>query len=119
MNDCIKLKDLTFQACHGALPHERRIAQEFRVDVTLWTSLDRAGKSDRLEDTLSYADVADVVAAVMSGPVHNLLESLANDIASQILSRFSVTKVGVTVKKMAPPLKMPSGPAQVEIERHG
>ncbi len=119
MTDKIRVQDLTFQACHGALPHERTIAQEFRVDIALELPLQKAGASDRLKDTVNYAEVTDLVASIMDGPSHNLLESLAEEIAQQILTRYAVPAVRVTVRKMAPPLKMPSGPVQVEIERRG
>ena len=39
--DRLVLTDMTFRACHGVLPVERRRRQEFRVTVELETSLVR------------------------------------------------------------------------------
>lgn len=118
MGDVIRLHDLRFQVCHGVLDHERQIAQEFAVDVTLGLELNKAGKSDRIQDTVNYADVADLVARVMQGPSKKLLESLAESICDETLRRWPVQRVTVRIRKMAPPLKMVAGWVEVEIQRH-
>ncbi len=118
MADMIRLHDLRFQVCHGVLEHERTVAQEFSVDVTLDVDLRSAGQSDRIQDTVNYADVADVVARVMQGPSKKLIESLAESICDEILDRWCGLTVTVRIRKMAPPLKMVSGWVEVELTRH-
>lgn len=118
MADTIRLHDLRFQVCHGVLEHEQMVAQEFTVDVTLELDLRGAGKSDRIQDTINYADVSDVVARVMQGPSKKLLERLAEAICDEILSQWSGVTVTVKIRKMAPPLKMVSGWVEVELKRH-
>ncbi len=118
MPDVIRLHDLRFQVCHGVLEHERQIAQEFAVDVTMALELGVAGKSDRIQDTVNYADVADMVARVMQGPSKKLLESLAESICDETLRHWPVQSVTVRVRKMAPPIKMVAGWVEVELERH-
>ena len=39
------------------LPEERRLGQKFTVDLALSLDLRAAGRSDQLEQTVSYADV--------------------------------------------------------------
>lgn len=118
MADSIRLHDLRFQVCHGVLEHEQTVAQEFAVDVTLEMDLRSAGQSDRIQDTVNYADVSDVVARVMQGPSKKLLESLAESICDEILGQWSGVTVTVRIRKMAPPLKMVSGWVEVELQRH-
>ena len=118
MADAIRLYDLRFQVCHGVLDHERMVAQEFAVDVTLELDLRSAGQSDRIQDTVNYADVADMVARVMQGPSKKLIESLAESICDKILAQWPGLTVAVKIRKMAPPLKMVSGWVEVELTRH-
>ncbi len=118
MSDMIRLHDLRFQVCHGVLEHERRVAQEFAVDVTVSLDLGAAGQSDRIQDTVNYSDVADVVAGVMQGPSKKLIESLAESICDEVLGNWPVSTVRVRVRKMAPPLKLVAGWVEVELERH-
>jgi len=80
--DLIHLKGLTFHGYHGVLPEvcslgslsqttiagrlnltannlvqENLLGQKFVVDATLFVDLQKAGKSDNVHDTVSYADV--------------------------------------------------------------
>lgn len=118
MGDCIRLSGLRFLACHGALPHEKTVPQEFSVDIELSADLSPAGTSDRLAETVDYGEVARRVAAVMNGRRRNLLETLAEDIFQSLKGLPGVLAVRVRVKKMAPPLGILAASAEVDIERH-
>ena len=63
------------------------------------------GRSDRLEDTISYAHIYRAVKEVMEGEPRNLLEAAAQSIADRVLSDFPVESVGVRVKKSHPPIR--------------
>lgn len=118
MSDWIRLCDLKFQACHGALSHEKTVPQPFSVDVAVALDLTRAGETDQLADTLNYADIVDNVAAVLMGPPQNLLERLAANIAYKILGADPrVREVVVRVTKMSPPIAAFGGRAEVEVRR--
>ena len=58
MSDRITLTGLAVTACHGVLDFEKRIPQPFVLDISLEADLGPAGRSDDLEASLSYADVA-------------------------------------------------------------
>ena len=68
-------------------------------------NLGRAGRSDRLEDTISYAHIYRAVREVMEGEPRNLLEAAAQSIADRVLTDFPVESVGVRVKKPHPPIR--------------
>ena len=119
MADRVRLVGLRFQACHGALPHEREVPQGFEVDVEMTCDLSRAGASDRLEDTVSYGAVAEVVRQVMEAAPVALLERLATLVAQNVLGLSGVLSVSVRVRKMAPPLAVGGGYAEVEVVRDG
>src|SRR2546426_11717079 len=55
--DRIQLEGMSFNGRHGVRPAEREQAQEFRVDIEVEADLSRAGRTDRLEDTIDIIKV--------------------------------------------------------------
>ena len=118
MSDRIVLTNLRFQARHGVHGWERETAQPFEVDVELWLDLAPAGRSDDLAATIDYGPVYDVVARVLDGPSRNLLESLAEAVAGDLLAQFPVVDEAVVrIRKPAVRLGGPLDHASVEIHR--
>ncbi len=105
MSDQIILQGMQFYGYHGVNPEERVLGQRYVVDLTVNLDLGRAGGSDKLEDTVSYAHIYRSVRAVIEGEPRNLLESAAEAIADRVLSEFPVEAVSVTVKKPNPPIR--------------
>lgn len=114
--DKIILPNMRFVACHGVLESEHTEPQEFAVAVTMWLDTTTAAETDDVADTVNYAEVYAEVERIMTGAHHNLLESLASEIAHTVLANELVQKVAVRLEKVAAP--MGAGvPAVVEIER--
>ena len=103
--DRIVLEGMRFYGFHGVNPEERALGQEYLVDLAVEIDLGRAGRSDRLEDTISYTHIYRAVRDVMEGEPRNLLEAAAQSIADRILSEFPVESVAVRVKKPHPPIR--------------
>ena len=103
--DRIILEGMRFYGFHGVNPEERALGQEYLVDLTVEMDLGRAGQSDRLEDTISYARIYRAVRDVMEGEPRNLLEAAAQSIVDRVLSDFPVDAVSVRVKKPHPPIR--------------
>ena len=97
--DKIMLKGLAFYGHHGVSPHEKALGQRFIVDVTLECDTRAAGLSDDLADAVDYVPAYEIVKAVMEGESKDLIESVAEDIAGQILETLNVSAVRVTIKK--------------------
>ncbi|MCH8283113.1 MAG: dihydroneopterin aldolase [Chloroflexi bacterium] len=102
--DQIHLDGMVFFGRHGARVEERTLGQQFEVDVTIHADLSASRSSDRLADTIDYGDVHATVQEVIEGPGLNLLERLADEIASRILARFPADAVTVRVKKPRLPI---------------
>lgn len=117
MSDWIRLKDLQYQAKHGALPHEKNIPQPFQVDVDIGLDTRSAALQDKLSETINYAMVVSRINHVMAAPPVNLLETLAQRIADEVLALPRVIAVRVRVRKMAPPVDGVLGHVEVEIWR--
>lgn len=102
--DRIELRGIRAFGCHGALPEERRRAQPFEVDVDLVVDLAPAGASDDLGDTVDYGTITLAVASVIELESFTLLERLASRLADVCRVDPRVTEVGVSVRKLHPPI---------------
>jgi dihydroneopterin aldolase len=117
-SDRIVLAGMAFEARHGVNDSEKAQAQRFEVDVELAVDAGPAGKTDDLARTVDYRDVYDVVRAVLEGPTVDLLETLAQSIAVDVLARSAlVSEVVVRVRKPEVQLGGPLDYAGVEVVR--
>ncbi len=103
--DKIQLEGMVFYGFHGANDAEKELGQRFVVDVEVQRDLRPAGLSDDLDDTVSYTNVYRIVKDVIEGPSRNLLESLAETVATNVLDRLDVEATKVRIKKPEVPIK--------------
>ncbi|DBA84156.1 TPA: hypothetical protein ACH3X1_006624 [Trebouxia sp. C0004] len=113
--DLIHLKGLTFHGYHGVLPEENLLGQKFVVDATLFVDLQKAGKSDNVHDTVSYADVYRHIKTVMEGRPHKLLESVADRLADEILNDYHMVQ-GLQLHLKKPHVAVPGVVESLGIE---
>jgi len=106
MADRIELRGLRVRGHHGVFDHERRDGQDFVVDVTVWLDLRAAAASDDLADTLDYGTLAQRAAAVVAGPPRQLIETVAGEIADDVIVDERVHAVEVVVHKPAAPIPL-------------
>lgn len=106
MADRIELRGLTVRGNHGVFPRERTDGQDFLVDITVWIDLAAAAASDALSDTYDYGVLAERAAAIVAGPARNLIETVAGEIAAQVLDDPRVHAVEVTVHKPQAPIPL-------------
>lgn len=100
----IAISDMRFYAYHGCFEQEQAIGTHFRVDLTFTTDTRRAEMTDKIEDTVSYLDVYQVVKREMMQPSH-LLEHVGRRVGEAVLRQFpAVDTVEVRISKMNPPL---------------
>ncbi len=118
MSDRIVLQGVSAHGFHGVLPEERRDGQTFVVDVTMEVDLSQPGASDDLSDTVNYAEVAGDIVDILTGEPLKLIESVADRIATAVLSRPLVESVQVVVHKPQAPVGHPFTDVQVRIDRH-
>jgi dihydroneopterin aldolase len=115
--DEITLTGLRVFGRHGVYQHERRDGQDFIVDTTLYVSAAAAAASDDVADTVHYGEVAQRIAAIVGGEPVNLLETLAQRIADDLLAEFGVRMVAVTVHKPGAPIDLEFSDVSVTIRR--
>ncbi|MBC1808157.1 dihydroneopterin aldolase [Listeria cossartiae subsp. cayugensis] len=116
--DKIYLNELVFYGYHGVLAEETKLGQTFRVSLILGLSTKKAGMSDSVEDTVSYAEVYETVKGIVEGKPFKLIEALAEKIATEVLAGYPLLQE-VTVKliKPNPPIPGHYDSVAVEIER--
>lgn len=112
----VSLEGMEFYARHGYYEEERVIGNKYSVDVTLELDFTEAALDDKLEGTVNYEKVYEIVQDVMSIDA-NLLEHLAGKMIKALKSNFSEIKhVQVRVSKYNPPIKGLCKKATVELE---
>lgn len=106
MTDRIELRGLKVRGNHGVFEHEREDGQDFIVDITVWMDLAAAAASDALADTYDYGLLAQRAAAIVAGPARDLIETVAAEIADEVISDPRVQAVEVTVHKPHAPIPL-------------
>jgi len=117
VTDRIELKGIEVLARHGVLEHEKREPQIFRIDLTLYLDLSSAGASDDLADTVDYGKLAQVTHDLVQGESRDLIESVANQIATVVLAEPHVDRVTVTVHKPEAPIPLTFEDVAVTVDR--
>ena len=105
MTDTIFITGLVIHARHGVMEHETEVGQRFVIDLELYTDLSEPSRTDRLSDTVSYANVVSTATEAFRGTNYKLLERAAGAVADAILAAFPrVRAVKVTVHKPHAPI---------------
>ncbi len=97
--DKVYVKDLKINALIGIYAWERRIRQQIRIDLEMGWNNRIPAKSDAIEDTMNYKAAAKLVCAYVEKSEFQLVETLAENIASLLLSEFDLPWVKITLGK--------------------
>lgn len=113
--DKILIKDLLLRGIIGLNEWEREKRQDILINMTLFTDLRAAGKSDDIGDTLNYRTITKlIIQYVEDGSAHYTVEALATALA-WIAIEGGAPKVVVRVEK--PGALRFAASVGVEIER--
>ena len=113
----IRLHNMTFYGFHGVSAAERQTGRRFEVDVELSVDLDKAAKTDKLEDTISYTEVYNTVQELVMQNRFALLETIAVRLVDEILKKFKPKEATVRVRKKIPPIPGNLDDIEVEVKR--
>ena len=115
--DRIALRGLSGFGRHGVFDFEREQGQQFVADVVCTLDLGPAATTDDLQHTVDYGGLAADVVADIEGEPLNLIEALADRIATTCLRRPSVESVEVTVHKPGAPMPVAFTDVAVTVTR--
>jgi 7,8-dihydroneopterin aldolase/epimerase/oxygenase len=113
----IEITGLSLYTHHGASAAEREVGQRLVLDLRLDLAQADATATDRLEDTVDYADVCQLVALIAQQRSHRTLERLCATIAERLLDDYPAEVVFVKATKPEPPIPLPVEAVSVEVWR--
>lgn len=97
--DIVFIRDLRVRALVGIFEWERRIRQELRLDLEMGFDIRKAAGSDDIDDALDYKAVSQRVKAFIEESSFQLVEALAESVATLVLKEFPVSRVKITLNK--------------------
>ena len=112
----IRLDSMRFYAYHGVMEQEQRVGGYYLVSLTIETDLTKAICTDDVSDTVSYAELFELVKNEMAIP-SKLLEHVAGRIGQRTLEQFDkIMSLTIRVTKENPPMGANCKGASVEIK---
>jgi dihydroneopterin aldolase / 2-amino-4-hydroxy-6-hydroxymethyldihydropteridine diphosphokinase len=97
--DTVYLKNYTVVAKHGYYKEEHSKPQRFVVSVVVTCDVSIAGTTDDLHETLNYEMIRLSVHDILMKSPHDLIESLAEELARSILLHPKASCVEVDISK--------------------
>ncbi|MFI3288213.1 MAG: dihydroneopterin aldolase [Rikenellaceae bacterium] len=104
MNIEVVLESMSFYSSHGCYDTEQLVGGRFEVEMRYCYDCSGVVSSDDVSDAVSYLDVYALIREEM-GIASHTLEHVASRVCGRMLREFlEVESVGVTIRKVTPPL---------------
>jgi 7,8-dihydroneopterin aldolase/epimerase/oxygenase len=113
----IEISGLSLYTHMGVSPAEREIGQRLLIDLRLDVGECDATVTDRIEDTVDYGEVCDVVNLVAHQREYRTLERFCTAVADRLIERYELQSVWVKAAKPEPPIPLTVGEVSVEVWR--
>ena len=113
----IEISGLSLFTHVGVTAAEREVGQRLLLDLRLEVGDCDATVTDRIEDTIDYAQVCDTANLVAQQHSYKTLERLCAAIADRLLEQYAAQAVWVKAAKPEPPLALPVNEVSVEVWR--
>ena len=113
----VEIVGLSLYTHHGVTAAEREIGQRLVLDVRFDVGEPDALITDRVEDTVDYGEVCQVIALIAQQRSYRTLERLCAVIADRLASQFGAESVTVKAAKPEPPIPLPVEEVSVEVWR--
>jgi 7,8-dihydroneopterin aldolase/epimerase/oxygenase len=113
----IEISGLSLFTHVGVTAAEREVGQRLLLDLRLDVGNCDATVTDRIEDTVDYAEVCDAANLVAQQRSYKTLERLCSAIADRLLAQYDAEAVWVKAAKPEPPLALPVNEVSVEVWR--
>ena len=119
METRIRLKNIQLYGWHGIADKEKKIGQQFEIDVEVLAYLNLGIETDNISKTINYSDLYDNVVCVFSENKYNLIETLAKDISVSIKENFDIKSCKVIIRKPDAPINGILDTVEVEVINNG
>lgn len=115
--DTIRIEKLLITCIIGMLPEERINPQRLYVDMELYADFSDVIKSDNVEDTINYAEVADLVQETAINTKAKMVEYLAGVIIEKLKNQYSPKLNGVKIRLSKPDILPNTDSVGIELTR--
>jgi dihydroneopterin aldolase len=99
--DEIHIEQLEVFTVIGVLEHERKGLQRLMVSICFWPYEHAHDLADNIEKAVNYSAVAEETKRFAREQAVNLIETLADRLASHLLKTFPIQKVTIELRKFA------------------
>jgi 7,8-dihydroneopterin aldolase/epimerase/oxygenase len=111
----VELRGLSIYTHHGVTEAEQEVGQRLEFDLAFDLPDCDAVLTDRVEDTVDYSEVCDIVALAATERSFRTLERVCQVVAERLMERFKCESVRVRAAKPEPPVPYPVEEAGVEV----
>jgi dihydroneopterin aldolase len=111
----VEISGLSLFTHHGVDEAERAVGQRLVFDLSFELVECDATVTDRIEDTVDYADVCQQVALAAQERSYRTLERLCSAVADRMIDRYGAQAVSVRAAKPEPPIALPVDEVSVEV----
>jgi 7,8-dihydroneopterin aldolase/epimerase/oxygenase len=113
----VHINGLSLYTRHGVTEAERELGQRLVIDAEFGLMDCDAMVTDRVEDTVDYADACEQIALAAQERSYRTLERLCAAIAERLMERYGAASVRVKAAKPEPPIALPVEEVSVEVWR--
>ncbi len=113
----VEISGLSLYTHMGVSEAEREIGQRLIVDIRLDVGETDATVTDRIEDTVDYGEVCNLVALIAQQRSYKTLERLCGAIADRLIDEYEVHAVWIKAAKPEPPIALSVAEVSVEVWR--
>jgi 7,8-dihydroneopterin aldolase/epimerase/oxygenase len=113
----IEVSGLSLYTHLGVTEAEREVGQRLVIDLRLEVGECDAIVTDRVEDTIDYAEVCEAVALAAQQRSYRTLERLCAAVAERLVDHFGAESVWIKIAKPEPPIPLPVEEVAVELWR--
>ncbi len=111
----VDLRGISIYTHHGVSDAEQEVGQRLEFDLSFDVPDCDAVLTDRIEDTVDYSEVCDIVALAATERSYRTLERLAQVIGQRLIERYGCNSVRVRAAKPEPPLPLSLQEVGVEV----
>ncbi|TMP93370.1 MAG: dihydroneopterin aldolase [Verrucomicrobia bacterium] len=99
LSDQIHIEQLEISTHIGVPEEERATPQRLTVSITLWPRHNERDLGDNIDKTVNYSAVAEAAKSFARDQSVNLIETLADRLATHLLGTFAIQKITIELRK--------------------
>jgi dihydroneopterin aldolase len=101
LGDEVRIEQLEVFTVIGVLEHERKGLQRLTVSISFWPYEHARNLADNIDKAVNYSAVAEETKRFAREQAVNLIETLADRLATHLLKSFPIHKVTIELRKFA------------------